>query len=189
MKNCYRFKTLISNYLDKEITFNDRKFFNEHLKDCKSCKFMFNSITDNQKSLKNLPKITVSENFMPDLRNKILADRNAKILASQNLGFSFRRIPSYTYAFSSILAIVVIGFIMMKIPHQQNPAGVALPPMAMQKSSIIQPRVTDDKLNPNIMKQGQNLITEKSETEKRDSTEKGSNINFEDKIQTVKYKR
>lgn len=127
MKNCYKFKSLISNYIDKEISFRERKFFESHIEECVDCKTLFASVSATRNQMQRLPQMKVNDDFMDSLRSKILADRNSKILASQSNSFSWKRIPAYTYALSSLLVIVVVGFTMMKvsdrnsIPLQQMP--------------------------------------------------------------------
>lgn len=133
MKNCYKFKSLISNYIDKEISFRERKFFESHLSDCTSCEAIYSSITATKAQMQNLPKIKVSDDFMKTLRAKILTDRNSKILASQASGFSLKKLPLYTYALSSLMIVVIVGFTMMKMSQWQKKPTMQLPIATQEK--------------------------------------------------------
>lgn len=132
MKNCYKFKSLISNYIDKEISFKERKFFESHLEECVECKATYASISATRNHMQNLPKVTVSDDFMDSLRSRILADRNAKIIASQNTGFSWKRVPAFTYALSSLAVVIIAVFTMMKVDGG-GPASVQQMPMVTQE--------------------------------------------------------
>jgi hypothetical protein len=133
MKNCYKFKSLISNYIDKEISFRDRRFFESHKSQCADCKALFNNVAATKNHMHTMPSVTVSNTFMDSLRKKILDDRNSRILASQNQGFSLRRIPAFAYGFSSVLVLVIVGFIMLQLPTNSPVPAQQLPLTAQEK--------------------------------------------------------
>ena len=133
MKDCYKFKSIISNYIDKEISFRDRKFFETHKESCISCKTLFSSVYATKKQMQAMPNVKVSDDFMDTLRTKILNDRNSRILASQNQGFSFRKIPAFAYGFSSVMVLVIVGFIFMQKPASSTSPALQIPIAAQEK--------------------------------------------------------
>ncbi len=133
MKNCYKFKSLISKYIDKEISFRERRFFESHKAGCGQCNHLYSAVTENRTAMQKLTREKVSDDFMDSLRKKILDDRNSHILASQNKGGSFRNIPFFAYGFSSVIAVVIIGFIFMKMPDNQPIPAQQLPVAAKEK--------------------------------------------------------
>ncbi len=133
MKNCYKFKSLISNYIDKQISFRDRRFFESHRENCEDCNTLFASVFKTREKMHHLPQIPVSDEFMSSLRKRILNDRNSRILASQNKKISLNRIPSFAYAFSSVLVLVIIGFFMMKTSGNVAPPTPKLPVTAQKQ--------------------------------------------------------
>ena len=76
-------------------------------------------------------EMRVSENFLGDLRTKILAERNARIEASLNKGFSLNRIPSFAYGFVAALVAVIIGFYLLEFQTGSSPAQ--MPPRIVQE--------------------------------------------------------
>ncbi|MBN2281904.1 MAG: zf-HC2 domain-containing protein [Candidatus Marinimicrobia bacterium] len=133
MKNCYKFKSLISNYIDKEISFRDRKFFESHKNECSSCQSLYTSVFSMKQRLGSLTSVETSNQFMESLRNKILKDRNSRILASQNKGFSFRQIPAFAYGFSSLMILVIAGFIYLQMPVNATNQEQQIPIAAQEK--------------------------------------------------------
>jgi len=72
--------------------------------------------------MKHLSEIKVNDDFMDTLRARILADRNAKILASQTNGYSWRRVPAFTYVLSSLMVLVIVGFTWRQMADNAAPA-------------------------------------------------------------------
>lgn len=145
MMNCYQFKNSISNFIDEEISFKNRQDFKQHLADCPKCQKMYESMQSTRQSLRNLPKISVSENFKFNLRNRILADRNAVIQRSQQKGFSLNRVPSFAYGFAAAIVAVAAGFFILQ--SQSGGNLPATPPVVQQQMS--QPRASQpQKITP-----------------------------------------
>jgi len=80
-----------------------------------------------------MPQITVGDEFMTSLRKRILDHKNARILSSQNKNFSLNRIPAFAYAFSSVLVLVIVGFLMMKTSGSVAPQSQQLPVATQQQ--------------------------------------------------------
>lgn len=187
MITCYQFKTTISKYIDKDIPFRLRKSFEDHMESCPDCKHLFQSILSTKQSMQQFPEISVSDNFMNNLRNKILDDRNARIEASLNSGFSLSRIPSFAYGFAAALVAVIIGFYLMEF----RPISTSGPtPPAIVREQIQQkntPR-NNAQTTPPLMSRGQFATSEHSSDslDNPDSQNVQTRPDFQDKIKTVK---
>jgi anti-sigma factor RsiW len=116
---CYRFRELISNYIDQDINFNQRREFEEHLDSCPGCAELYNSVLSTQKALRNFTTLSVSEDFMARLQARIKADRNHHYQAAHQKGFKFTRIPSFAYGFAAALVTVVAGFMILNRQHYE----------------------------------------------------------------------
>ncbi len=187
MISCYQFKTIISQYIDKDISFQGRKSFEEHMDSCPGCKQLYQSILSTKNNMLQFAEMTVSENFLGDLRTKILAERNARIEASLNKGFSLNRIPSFAYGFAAALVAVIIGFYLLKF--QTGSIPVQMPPQIVQEK--IQQKVpgSEKYLNtPPLMSRGQYANSENTtdSLENFDSQNTHTRPDFQNNIKTVK---
>lgn len=186
MISCYHFKNNISSYIDKKISFQKRQEFEEHLTKCSSCKALFESIIQTRQQLHNLPAVTVSEDFLPNLRQRILADRNARIMAGQER-FSWRRLPAFVYGFAAALVAVIIGFMLYKSPPKTGNYGA--PPQIVQDKIKTRNAPADKAGNTgrSSEKAGQLVSTESSGDSIHNATSKPKQQDdFQEKIVPVK---
>jgi len=139
MMNCYQFKNSISNFIDEEISFKNRQDFTQHLADCPKCQKIYASMLATRQSMRNFPQIRVSENFKLNLRNRILADRNAGIQHSQHKGFSLNRIPSFAYGFAAAIVAVAAGFFILQ--SQSGGNAPTIPSQVVQRQ-MVQPHAS-----------------------------------------------
>ena len=186
MISCYQFKTIISQYMDKDISFQGRKSFEEHMDGCPGCKQLYQSILSTKNSMLQFAEMRVSENFLGDLRTKILAERNARIEASLNKGFSLNRIPSFAYGFVAALVAVIIGFYLLEFQTGSSPAQ--MPPRIVQEK--IQQKTPDSENShiPPLMSRGQYANSENitDSLEHFDSQNAHTRPDFQNNIKTVK---
>lgn len=196
--NCYQFKNSISNFVEEDISFTNRKQFEEHLVTCSSCKSLYTSILNTKKTMKSLPQVTVSDQFMYKLRNRILADRNARTQASMKKGFSFKRIPSFVYGFAAaLLAVIAVFFILQS--QESGTTNHGIPPIVQDRidqQSAVQP-AQNRQITP-IQKSSQPSMVAKdskgqiqsdssSEDNNNDKNEPDKqNSDFQNQIKTVK---
>ncbi|MFA4839413.1 MAG: zf-HC2 domain-containing protein [Candidatus Neomarinimicrobiota bacterium] len=191
MMNCYQFKNSISSFIEEDINFNRRKQFEEHLQNCPACKLLHARILQNKKRLASLPKVTVSDHFMHNLQNKILADRNARIRQSLRKDFSFKQIPSFAYGFAAaLLAVVAVFFILQSQGTDSTNPGV--PPVVQeqidQQPPVAQPTVRQPVKNVLVADDTRNQIKpDSSDKDVQDDDQPVQhNPDFQDKIRTVK---
>jgi len=194
MLNCYQFKHFISKYLDEEISFKERHAFEEHQQTCPVCQALLINIRRNREALQNLPSIGVSENFMFNLRNRILADRNARLQRALHQGFSLSKVPSFAYGFAVALLAVVVGFVLLQSQSENEPSYLP-PPVVQQKINQPRPSPTEPARNLPSAPARQYTSTQ-SQTVPTDTVSEIApepdnryQDNFQDKIRTVKDQR
>jgi anti-sigma factor RsiW len=201
MMNCYQFRNSISNFIDEDISFKKRQDFKQHLADCPNCRSMYESVLATRQSMRNFPRISVSENFNLNLRNRILADRNAVIQRSQQKSFSLNRIPSFAYGFAAAICAVVAGFFILQ--SQSGESFQSTPPPVVQQR-MAQPPVTQPSKNAPVAPVNSQPSAAAQYTAAQDQpividTLSGAKAseepsldykqNYEDKIRTVKDQR
>ncbi len=187
MISCYQFKTIISRYIDKDISFQNRKSFEEHMDNCPGCKELYQLILGTKISMNQFSNVTVSDNFLENLKNKILTERNAQIEASLQKGFSFSRIPSFVYGFAAALVVVIIGFYLIEL--QPSFQSRQMPPQIVQeKIQKSSPGARQYQSTPPLLSQGQMAASESVSDSigKSDDNLRQSQQDFQNKIKTVK---
>jgi len=187
MINCYQFKAAISQYIDKDISFQARKSFEEHMNSCAGCKQLYQSILATKTSMHQFTEITVSENFLDKLQTKILAERNARIEASLKKGFAFNRIPSFAYGFAAALVAVIIGFYLLEF--QPGSQTAPLPPPIVQEKIQQKTVVPENYRNiPPLMSRSQYVNSERyiDSLDHMGGQNQRTQSAFQNKIKTVK---
>ena len=192
MISCYQFKKYISDYIDKEISFHNRKSFEEHLENCPSCNVLFQSILNTKKSMSCFTKVAVSDDFMLKLRDRILADRNTRIQSSQKRGFSLNKIPSFAYGFAAALLIVIVSFFIFRYQKYGGSTAVA-PPIVQEQIQKMSPNSPHAAVPAGQVSQGQ-YVSSDDENSDVDSSrmkyyqgqEQTPDKSLQDRIKTVK---
>ena len=159
MQNCYNFKNLISQYLDGEISYKDKEFFEEHLHECPECQELFNGIKVTKNQLKNLPVPELSQDFMTNLRDKIIQLRKDQSEDSSTFSNFFNRIPILSYGFATALIVLITAFSIQQY-NKMTPATNTAPP------SIVKERINQ----MNKPNQKAQLISSEADSQQQDST-------------------
>jgi hypothetical protein len=186
MISCYQFKASISSYIDQEIPYQKRKAFEEHLKNCPACKNLYSSIIATRTSMQDLPKVSVSEQFLNKLQARILTERNARIQERLGRGFSFRRIPFFAYGFTAALLAIVVVFSLLEFRSGSN-----IP--------VSPPQIVDEKLQQNRNAPNSNPVinppqianaqSPQDSSIRPDEDQQHNEPDFQNKIKTVKQER
>lgn len=185
MINCHQFKAIISQYLDRDISFQGRKSFEEHMNSCPDCKQIYQSILTTKNNMNRFAEVTVGDDFMNRLQARILAARNAQIENILKKGSAFRRIPSFAYGFTAALVAVIIGFYLLEFHSGSLPAQA--PPQIVQEK-IQQKSVLPSKQPKNppaLPNRGQLVNTENSADSSLQQDSRTSQP-FQGNIKTVK---
>jgi len=200
MMNCYQFRNSISNFIDEDISFKNSQDFKQHLADCPACRRTYESVVATRQSLRNFPKISVSENFKLNLRNRILSDRNAAIQRDLQKGFSLSRIPSFAYGFAAAIVVVIAGFFVLQ--SQSTNSILETPPPIVRQQMTQSPAVPTQRVTPanpvNAQPQSSQYTSTQNQSVQIDTIASQQDWqepvidykqNYEDKIKTVNDQR
>jgi hypothetical protein len=193
MIDCYHFKNLISDYIDGNISFNNRKDFEEHLDSCPTCRSLFQSVLSTKNAMRNFAAVSVSQDFMPRLQNKISAYTNTFNQPNSTKGISSPKIPPLTYGFAVAFLIVLVTFFIVN-SHQYDEPNTAIPPVVKQQIEETQQNKSSKFPNNNsgqqqrlvTKKEGEALDTSETEPEVNQLEKQGYEQDFQDRIRQVK---
>ena len=106
--NRYEFESLISDYIEGELSFNKREEFEAYLGEDISAKTLLNDVKKTLNEMKNIKGVTTSDDFNSKLLLKV-KDETPIIENNKNSIFGFT--PFYASIFSSLcIAIFILGY-------------------------------------------------------------------------------
>jgi len=97
---CEHAEELLSPYLEDELSREDKRAVEEHLKSCKSCSLLFSSLQETTKSLVGLPELEVSDSLL----NRLYTIPEKKRKFSLGLDFFLR--PSLQPVLAAITIVL-----------------------------------------------------------------------------------
>ena len=106
--NRYEFESLISEYVEGELSFNKREEFEAYVEEDVSAKTLLNDVKKTLNEMKNIKGVATSEDFNSKLLLKV-KDKTSIVGNNKNsiLGFT----PFYASIFSSLcIAIFILGY-------------------------------------------------------------------------------
>lgn len=188
--NCYEVRDIISAYIEKELSIQSIKQFDEHINSCKNCDGAYLGVSSLIVTLSSSPRITVSNRFNSKLQERI---NNISVktinpisrLFKDKLVFGFE--PKY--AFVSITAVVAIIFLIVSLfPTNENPSLEASIPTEITTPVYTGFSSPDD--NPGMHNPNVNLVSETDgDSVKTPENKKGTISDFEGRIKLVKDRR
>ena len=106
--NRYEFESLISDYIEGELSFNKREEFEAYIEEDISAKTLLNDVKKTLNEMKNIKGVTTSDDFNSKLLLKV-KDETPIIENNKNSIFGFT--PFYASIFSSLcIAIFILGY-------------------------------------------------------------------------------
>ena len=132
MINCENYKDKIIAYIDNELNENDRISFEKELKNNSELNAEYTEMKDLLNSLKNLPDIKTSKNFMISLNSKIdqyESSKNIKWYAAFNNIFSQIRPVQMGIGALSFIFILFIGYRAFQVNTNE--------PLMLSKSNLV----------------------------------------------------
>ena len=106
--NRYEFESLISDYIEGELSFNKRENFEAYMEEDISAKTLLNDVKKTLNEMKNIKGVTTSDDFNSKLLLKV-KDETPIIENNKNSIFGFT--PFYASIFSSLcIAIFILGY-------------------------------------------------------------------------------
>ena len=106
--NRYEFESLISDYIEGELSFNKREEFEAYMVEKASAKTLLNDVKKTLSEMRNIKSVTTSDDFNSKLLLKI-KDKTPIIRNNKNSLFGFT--PFYASIFSGLcIAIFILGY-------------------------------------------------------------------------------
>ena len=106
--NRYEFESLISDYIEGELSFNKRREFEAYMGEDISAKTLLNDVKKTLNEMKNIKAVATSDDFNSKLLLKV-KDKTPIIENNKNSIFGFT--PFYASIFSSLcIAIFILGY-------------------------------------------------------------------------------
>ena len=150
--NCYNFELNISAYIEGELKQVEREDINQHRDACNNCKEKLEDISKLMKNLPNLVRVTTSNQFDNNLREKIYGIDNQgpslwqRLLEIKPLGFE--PVPALGFTLA-IIMIIGTSFLLL------NQDG--LPEIDFEKLSTQSQQEIPQKFKPSVITPQKNL--------------------------------
>lgn len=122
MKNCDKFVSLFTDYLDGILPGQIKSEFNQHLTDCRECTDRLRQMKALKHHLKKLNPVKTSDTFHVVLRSRIRRELTRHTFA-QKIGFYFQtyKLPAFA---TGAVALILISFVSFyTFFNSENPAG------------------------------------------------------------------
>ncbi len=173
----YQFEDLISDYIENNLSMSQRKEVESYLEDNPDAKAQLESVKTVMDSMKGLPNVSTSDDFMQNLNQRIQSEKEAKSKPRYTRTFA-----GYTPLMAGLSAVVVVAFIMLGMefmPGENTPATFT-PSMADESTDY-------NDLNPTQDNEQMFADTEEDSTNIDDDPPVKHNLN--NRIQLVGDKR
>ena len=173
----YQFEDLISDYIENNLSMSQRKQVEAYLEETPEAKQQIESVKQVMASMKSMPGISTSAEFMNNLNRHITAEKEAKSVVKSTRSFA-----GYTPLMASLSAVVVIAVVMLGLefmPESSNQATFT-PTMTEQQINDL-PALP---ANPN-----DSMLAESDEDSTNYDEDTPVKRNFDNKIQRVGNKR
>lgn len=106
--NRYEFESLISDYIEGELSFNKREEFEAYMEEDISAKTLLNDVKKTLNEMKNIKGVATSDDFNSKLLLKV-KDKTSIVGNNKNSIYGFT--PFYASIFSSLcIAIFILGY-------------------------------------------------------------------------------
>ncbi len=106
--NRYEFESLISDYVEGELSFNKMEEFESYMEQDVSAKILLNDVKTTLNEMKNIKGVATSDDFNSKLLLKV---KDKTSIAGNNKNSMYGFTPFYASIFSSLcIAIVILGY-------------------------------------------------------------------------------
>ena len=173
----YQFEDLISDYIENSLSMSQRKQVEAYLEENPEAKHQIKSVKQAMASMKSMPGISTSAEFMNNLNRRITSEKEAKSVVKSTYSFA-----GYTPLMASLSAVVVIAVVMLGLEFMPESSNQATFTPAMTEQQINDLPVLPLKTNDSMLAESEEDSTNYDE----DTPVKR---NFDDKIQLVGDKR
>jgi len=126
----YQFEDLISDFIENKLSMTQRKDFETYLDENPEAMQQLDSVKQVIASMKSIPEVSTSTDFMKNLNKRIAAEKEAQSVVKTTRSFT-----GYTPLMASLSAVVVVAIVLLGlefIPEATNQATFS-PTMAEQQ--------------------------------------------------------
>jgi cell division septum initiation protein DivIVA len=126
----YQFEDLISDFIENKLSMTQRKDFETYLDENPEAMQQLDSVKQVIASMKSIPEVSTSTDFMKNLNKRIAAEKEAQSVVKTTRSFT-----GYTPLMASLSAVVVVAVVLLGlefIPEATNQATFT-PTMAEQQ--------------------------------------------------------
>jgi cell division septum initiation protein DivIVA len=126
----YQFEDLISDFIENKLSMIQRKDFETYLDENPEAMQQLDSVKQVIASMKSMPEVSTSTDFMKNLNKRIAAEKEAQSVVKTTRSFT-----GYTPLMASLSAVVVVAVVLLGlefIPEATNQATFT-PTMAEQQ--------------------------------------------------------
>ena len=126
----YQFEDLISDFIENKLSMTQRKDFETYLDENPEAMQQLDSVKQVIASMKSMPEVSTSTDFMKNLNKRIAAEKEAQSVVKTTRSFA-----GYTPLMASLSAVVVVAVVLLGlefIPEATNQATFT-PTMAEQQ--------------------------------------------------------
>ena len=126
----YQFEDLISDFIENKLSMSQRKNFETYLDENPEAMQQLDSVKQVIASMKSMPEVSTSTDFMKNLNKRIAAEKEAQSVVKTTRSFT-----GYTPLMPSLSAVVVVAVVLLGlefIPEATNQATFT-PTMAEQQ--------------------------------------------------------
>ena len=173
----YQFEYLISDYIENNLSMSQRKQVEAYLEENPEAKHQIKSVKQAMASMKSMPGISTSAEFMNNLNRRITSEKEAKSVVKSTRSFA-----GYTPLMASLSAVVVITVVMLGLEFMPE----------ISNQATFTPAMTEQQINdlPVLpLKTNDSMLAESEEDSTNYDEDTPVKRNFDDKIQLVGDKR
>lgn len=173
----YQFEDLISDFIENKLSMIQRKDFETYLDENPEALQQLDSVKQVIASMKSMPEVSTSTDFMKNLNKRIAAEKEAQSVVKTTRSFT-----GYTPLMASLSAVVVVAVVLLGlefIPEATNQATFT-PTMAEQQ-------VDDLPVLP--IQPNDELLAENEDDSTHVDEDMPNTTDFKDRIQLVGDRR
>jgi len=173
----YQFEDLISDFIENKLSMTQRKDFETYLDENPEAMQQLDSVKQVIASMKSMPEVSTSTDFMKNLNKRIAAEKEAQSVVKTTRSFT-----GYTPLMASLSAVVVVAIVLLGlefIPEATNQATFT-PTMAEQQ-------VDDLPVLP--IQPNDELLAENEDDSTHVDEDMPNTTDFKDRIQLVGDRR
>jgi len=173
----YQFEDLISDFIENKLSMIQRKDFETYLDENPEAMQQLDSVKQVIASMKSMPEVSTSTDFMKNLNKRIAAEKEAQSVVKTTRSFT-----GYTPLMASLSAVVVVAVVLLGlefIPEATNQATFT-PTMAEQQ-------VDDLPVLP--IQPNDELLAENEDDSTHVDEDMPNTTDFKDRIQLVGDRR